>query len=172
VYVIIGPSWRGGRADFGGAQDAAAAVWPEAVYSTMYVAHELCRPALPAPPRAACPKAKTMDQDSRETCLLDYWAQAVVRRLHLKTFGRPARRKTNDYAGPWARKLDAALLKYEKNRKRWPTMIDFTPELAAPFAAGHRAPVCKLDDPERAGEELYSKRRAEWLQMKGEAPKK
>lgn len=154
VYAVIGPATKRARR-FPAASSVAEQVWPEAIYSTAYFMYELCRPALNLR-ESVCDEVP--GYQGAGNCLEILWVQATVARLLGSTFG-PAAAK--DFAGRTMRmsrkateKVSALLEEYEKNRERYPRLVDFTTRLAAPFSSGPGE--CRLVDRARFSSEEYA----------------
>lgn len=163
VYVIYGPSWVKGRAVFGPVPRIAHGVWPEAIYSTLYVMVELCRPQLRLV-RDVCESRWKFKDAEMESCVEKRWMDAIRRRLQEQVFGE------GGHAGPPQSKLDravaSALIEYEGQRERYPDMISRTADLLAPLQSDGLPANCRLIDESRFQETLYARRLEWYLEMR------
>lgn len=152
VYVVYGPY---GRSDF------ASGALPEAVFTAAYALYEACRPAF-SPEPDVCAGLEGLG--SAEDCVQQHLVRELTARLAGGKEYRAAWPKTR-FQAPVRRAVDA----YLADRERYPDLLAASSLLLAPFQAGGRAPDCRLVDPQRFAEEVYSRRLAYYLEGRLEA---
>lgn len=165
VAVVFGPS--GGKVPLATESpgEFAADVWPEAVFTMTYVLFEVCRPELVLS-RDVCRGLPGLSNP--EDCVQQLWVRELVSRLVAENFGARAER---DYRQGWSpAPFDAAARRavaaYAHAHAQRGDLIDAAGELSAPFQRGGAAPVCRVVDPARFGEEVYARRLAYYLRAR------
>ena len=161
VAVVVGPDWKRGRPSFGEPADAAVAVWPEAAFSAVYAAYELCRPSVAAA-REYCGKAA-----DEEDCVEALWVRSIVRRVLARTFGEPAAaRRKLEPPGPWIPELEAAFSAHEALGPSGPDLVEDAQRLLSPLQAPGRAASCPLVARARFAEPAYRRRLRYYLEAR------
>jgi hypothetical protein len=160
VVVVYGLYWQGflGKTMSGGTPEKyAQGVWPEAVFSMTYALYEVCRPGLKIA-KSAC--AGMPGLVNVEDCVQQTWVRGIVARLMKGEYGAGAERAylAQWPAAPLQPRVDAALDAYQADRARARDLMDAAGALTAPFQPDGRAPACRVADPSRGAEVVYSRR--------------